>query len=61
MNVSLEVERGEIVTLIRANGAGKTTLHDDPVAAIHAPPPGAFRYEGEERTGLTRRDHCAKG
>ncbi|MEH6499869.1 MAG: ATP-binding cassette domain-containing protein [Pseudoalteromonas distincta] len=51
-DVSLEVERGEIVTLIGANGAGKTTLLmtlcGDPRATT-----GSIRYEGEELTGLT--------
>ncbi|WP_022963525.1 ABC transporter ATP-binding protein [Halopseudomonas pelagia] len=51
-DVSLEVERGEIVTLIGANGAGKTTLLmtlcGDPRASS-----GSIRLEGEELTGLT--------
>ena len=50
--VNLEVQRGEIVTLIGANGAGKTTLLmtlcGDPRATT-----GSIRYEGEELTGLT--------
>ena len=50
--VNLEVQRGEIVTLIGANGAGKTTLLmtlcGDPRATT-----GSIRYEGDELTGLT--------
>jgi branched-chain amino acid transport system ATP-binding protein len=43
--VSLEVARGEIVTLIGANGAGKTTLMHA-VAGVQ-PSAGAIRFEGE--------------
>ena len=50
--VSIEVKRGEIVTLIGANGAGKTTLMmtlcGDPQAAS-----GEIIYEGQSLRGKT--------
>lgn len=50
--INMEVQRGEIVTLIGANGAGKTTLLmtlcGDPKATT-----GSIRYEGEELTTKT--------
>src|SRR6266571_643705 len=54
--VSLEVARGEIVTLIGSNGAGKTTL----LRAISGVQPmagGRIRFEGEaiERMPAHRR------
>ena len=51
-DINLEVQRGEIVTLIGANGAGKTTLLmtlcGDPKATS-----GSIRYQGEELTSKT--------
>ncbi len=51
-DVSVKVDRGEIVTLIGANGAGKSTLLmtlcGDPRAAS-----GQIRYNGEDITGLS--------
>ena len=49
--VSIDVQQGEIVTLIGANGAGKSTLLmtlcGNPQAAS-----GSIRYQGEELIGL---------
>ena len=51
-DISMQVQCGEIVTLIGANGAGKTTLLmtlcGDPRASS-----GSIRYEGDELTNLT--------
>ena len=45
--VSLEVEEGEVVTLIGSNGAGKsTTLRS--ISGLNAPREGSIRFEGRE-------------
>lgn len=58
--VSLEVNKGEIVTLIGANGAGKTTLLmtlcGDPRANA-----GTIRYQGEDITQFKTSDIMRKG
>ena len=59
-DVSIKVNRGEIVTLIGANGAGKTTLMmtlcGDPQAAS-----GEIIYEGENLRGKTTAQIMRKG
>ena len=50
-DVSLEVERGEIVGLIGPNGAGKTTLFSA-LVGLHRADGGAIRFDGSETTGL---------
>jgi branched-chain amino acid transport system ATP-binding protein len=50
-NVSLEVQRGEIATLIGANGAGKSTLMMT-VFGAPAPREGCIRFEGRDITQL---------
>src|SRR5579872_4153957 len=45
-DVSLRVERGEIVTLVGANGAGKTTLLRA-ISRIVPPLSGSIELEGE--------------
>src|ERR671932_84034 len=45
--ITLEVEDGEIVTLIGSNGAGKsTTLRS--ISGLSPPREGSIRFEGEE-------------
>jgi len=59
-DVSVEVKKGEIVTLIGANGAGKTTLMmticGDPQATS-----GEIRFDGEEITGQPTAQIMRKG
>jgi branched-chain amino acid transport system ATP-binding protein len=50
-NVSLHLNRGEIVTLIGANGAGKTTLLNT-LSAIIPAASGDILLEGKDVTGL---------
>jgi branched-chain amino acid transport system ATP-binding protein len=58
--VDLEVQEGEIVTLIGANGAGKSTLLmticGDPRAAS-----GHIRFEGEDISGLRTHEIVRRG
>jgi branched-chain amino acid transport system ATP-binding protein len=48
--VSLEVEQGEVVTLIGANGAGKTTTLRT-ITGLLAPKTGRVMYEGKPISG----------
>lgn len=57
--ISLQVDKGEIVTLIGANGAGKSTTVRT-IAGIERPVSGRISFEGEDVTsagpeGLVRR------
>jgi len=51
-NVSLEVRKGEIVTLIGANGAGKTTSLKA-ISGLVEPTAGQIRFDGRFIGGLT--------
>ena len=57
--VSLDVARGEIVTLIGANGAGKTTLMHA-IAGVQ-PSVGAIRFEGEDIARVPAHLRVARG
>jgi branched-chain amino acid transport system ATP-binding protein len=59
-NLSLEVDKGEIVSLIGGNGAGKsTTLRT--ISGLLRPRQGAVRLNGEELTRLKPHEIVMKG
>jgi branched-chain amino acid transport system ATP-binding protein len=51
--ISLQVNRGEIVTLLGRNGAGKTTTMRS-IMGVVTKRSGSIRYEGQELIGLVR-------
>jgi branched-chain amino acid transport system ATP-binding protein len=58
--ISIEVEQGEIVTLIGANGAGKSTTLKTLSGQI-APAEGSIEFLGENITGMQAHKVTAKG
>ncbi|HMN03726.1 MAG TPA: ABC transporter ATP-binding protein [Geobacter anodireducens] len=50
-NISLHLNRGEIVTLIGANGAGKTTMLNS-ISAVTPPTAGKILFEDQDLAGL---------
>jgi branched-chain amino acid transport system ATP-binding protein len=58
--ISLEVEEGEIVTLIGANGAGKTTTLRT-ISGLLQPRFGTVTFEGEDLAKYTAHDIVYKG
>jgi len=59
-DVSLVVEKGEIVTLIGANGAGKSTTLKT-ISGLLKPRQGSIRLEGEDLTRFPAHEVVAKG
>jgi len=59
-NVSLFVNKGEIVGLIGPNGAGKTTLFNV-IAGTYKPEEGSVRFEGRDITGWPPHKICKLG
>lgn len=49
--ISLEVNKGEIVTLIGANGAGKSTILRT-ISGLLKPKSGTIQFEGQEIAGM---------
>jgi branched-chain amino acid transport system ATP-binding protein len=58
--VSLEVEKGEIVTLIGANGAGKSTTLKS-IIGLQAPREGTITLEGEDLAAYKAHEIVYKG
>jgi len=50
-DVTLNVERGEVVVLLGRNGAGKTTTMIS-IMGMNPPKSGVIRYQGKDITGL---------
>jgi len=66
-DLSLEVHKGELVTLIGANGAGKTTTLKA-ISGLIAPAGGRLIFEGQDITRFSARRilqlgvaHCPEG
>jgi len=59
-NISLQVEKGEILGLIGPNGAGKTTFFNC-ISGFYQPDGGAVYFEGREITRLPADRICHAG
>ena len=59
-NISLEVQRGEIVTLIGANGAGKTTILCS-ISRMLKVREGSIHFDGKEITRICPGQGCPDG
>jgi branched-chain amino acid transport system ATP-binding protein len=59
-DVTLEVRRGEVVSVVGANGAGKTSLIRS-IAGIHRPQAGRISYAGRPLIGCTPFETCNLG
>ena len=59
-NISFNIDRGEIVTLIGANGAGKSTTLKT-MSGLLRPRQGGVRLEGEDLTALRAHEIVTRG
>lgn len=59
-NVSLRVDRGEVISLIGSNGAGKTTLLNAIIGLVN-PSSGSIHYNGTRIDGLKPYDIAKMG
>jgi branched-chain amino acid transport system ATP-binding protein len=65
--ISLEVKKGELITILGANGAGKTTLLRT-ISGLHEPRRGTIEFEGKKIERMSVDDivklgisHCPEG
>ena len=59
-DVSLTIDRGELVSLVGPNGAGKTTLVNA-IAGLHKPTSGRMTMEGRDLMRLAPYRFCSSG
>ncbi len=59
-DVSIKIERGELVGLIGPNGAGKSTLFNL-IAGVMRPSEGRIRFDGADVTAWPATARCARG
>jgi branched-chain amino acid transport system ATP-binding protein len=59
-NVNIEINEGEIITLIGANGAGKSTTLMS-ICGVTAPRQGKITFMGQEITGLETSEIVSRG
>ncbi len=60
VDVSFQVERGEIFSIIGPNGAGKTSMLNC-ISGRYSPNQGSIRFKGRDITRLRPNDRCTLG
>ena len=58
--VSMEINDGEMISLVGSNGAGKTTLLKA-ISGVKRPPAGSIVFNGEDLVGLSVPDIAERG
>ena len=59
-DASIEVDEGEIISIIGSNGAGKTTLLKA-ISGLVKPSSGSIEFRGEKLNGLSPHKICERG
>ncbi len=59
-DISLEINRGEVVAVLGSNGVGKTTMLKV-ISGLLKPSSGKVFFRDEEITGISPDQLCAKG